>query len=1577
MGTAQYTLSFATINVNTHFQQSGVQETSTQLRVIHSLTLPDETGSTYYFTYDCDSTTGNAACGSPGGQSAYYGELTGITLPTGGQVNYYYTTFTDAYSNTSQWVSERVSAEGAWNYTPQVLSTCSPTAVNCKQLTTVVSPSGAQTVYTFQLNNGAWPTSIVKKDASGNVLTTVSNTWDMSQSCVLIGCYGASYIRLLTQQTTVSSPGGSLTKQVSYSYDSPQTGNQTAIKEWKYISGSSFSSVPDRATYITYLTTGTNNINRPLSVTLCGNSGSDSACPGGGSRVSQTLYAYDCYSGSGCSALTSIGGIAQHDDTNFGTGYTMRGNVTSESRWVSGSTYLTTSHTYDTTGQVLKESDTAGNITSYGYADSFFTDDGNNTTPSAYTPSQPTNAYRTSVTDAIGTQTAGYYWGSGKEAKALDYNSATTFAHYQDGLDRPTEEVDPIGWKLAAYSSATQSDMYTAVRDTSPSTGCVSCLHTRAILDAYGRNSSQILVNNPIGQVNIDSTYDTSGRLLTQSHPYSGSGDPNHVFETFGYDALDRQLSTIHPDAQAQTTAFGAAVNIFGGLSAQQGSASTYGYGYPQISLDEAGNQRQQWVDGFGRIVEVDEPGSSSSASSQATGSVSVAASTGEDWLSVNPCQACQQEGCPPCPYWQPNSGNVNLNLGSYAAETTYGNSGSYPGYMTAAQVASAFRSGLNSDPNSPVTAVLQGTSCTTLALRAKGAGTLGNLPFSSSATWNTTYFSGAAFAMSPSSGSLSGGSGGVTSSPYYTNYTYDAADHLTQVMQGAQTRTFQYDGLGRKISETTPEGGTVTYSYTVSGALCSGDPSNVCQRTDARGVVSTYTYNTANQPTGVAYTIPSGKNIASMPNVCTTSPNGTSANLCYYYGQGGAAAHAMGRLTSMTDSTGSEAYTHDADGRVTQLSEVVGSQTYNIGYQYDPGGDVTQITYPSGRVVYQSYNTIGQLCQVSSSSAGCGGGGYYAGNFSYNSTGNLTGFTYGNNVSAAFGYSILRTQLASLQYTSGSQVYFNLWYLYQQDPTNCPTGALRNNGSVQCILDKVDGGRTVAYGYDPLGRLSSAKTNGDSAYPQWGLSESFDRYGNRLSQTVTAGSAPSTTLSFGSNNQPTGYTYDVSGNMTVEPMSPPNYMTYDGENRMTAFSGNGGAASYTYDGNGLRVVKSVSGSTTVSIYSGSSVIAEYDNGAAPTLPSREYIYNPAGGATTGLLAMISGGAMTYYHQDHLSVRLTTDGNGNPLTQEGTYPFGEKWYETGTTNKWFFTSYDRDSESGLDYALARYYDSRTGTFCSADPLAGDPGDPQSWNRYPYGRNDPIDITDPSGKSWWSSLLIDIGVGVASYFLGPEIESWLGIGGGAAGGGAAAAQAQTAADVASGAAIPSATPGLFYRGATAAISAGVDAAVGAGGGVAWGLGGAAGAAAAQATDQSKKQNPSNNPSIADVRNDALKQKKLGSCASQFYPGASVNPKTAPPARLASQSYLEQLTHVSDPNGTYHNGTILFNASRWQNNSSQMWATVYIHEWGNLLSVRQFGNPYHRPPGYDNFPQDPDSGVAFEYCVYGTTNGGYMK
>ena len=101
---------------------------------------------------------------------------------------------------------------------------------------------------------------------------------------------------------------------------------------------------------------------------------------------------------------------------------------------------------------------------------------------------------------------------------------------------------------------------------------------------------------------------------------------------------------------------------------------------------------------------------------------------------------------------------------------------------------------------------------------------------------------------------------------------------------------------------------------------------------------------------------------------------------------------------------------------------------------------------------------------------------------------------------------------------------------------------------------------------------------------------------------------------------------------------------------------------------------------------------------------------------------------------------MGTDVNGNSVNERGTYPFGESWYQSGSTSsQWICASYKRDIESSNDYALAREYVSTQGRFLSPDPLQGRAGDPQSWNRYAYVENDPINLRDPSGKGFWSAL----------------------------------------------------------------------------------------------------------------------------------------------------------------------------------------------------------------------------------------------
>ena len=67
-----------------------------------------------------------------------------------------------------------------------------------------------------------------------------------------------------------------------------------------------------------------------------------------------------------------------------------------------------------------------------------------------------------------------------------------------------------------------------------------------------------------------------------------------------------------------------------------------------------------------------------------------------------------------------------------------------------------------------------------------------------------------------------------------------------------------------------------------------------------------------------------------------------------------------------------------------------------------------------------------------------------------------------------------------------------------------------------------------------------------------------------------------------------------------------------------------------------------------------------------------------------------------------------------------------------------FTGKERDAESGNDYFGARYYASSMGRFMSPDPLlsSGVPSDPQTWNRYTYGMNNPLRVIDPTGLYGW-------------------------------------------------------------------------------------------------------------------------------------------------------------------------------------------------------------------------------------------------
>ncbi len=138
-----------------------------------------------------------------------------------------------------------------------------------------------------------------------------------------------------------------------------------------------------------------------------------------------------------------------------------------------------------------------------------------------------------------------------------------------------------------------------------------------------------------------------------------------------------------------------------------------------------------------------------------------------------------------------------------------------------------------------------------------------------------------------------------------------------------------------------------------------------------------------------------------------------------------------------------------------------------------------------------------------------------------------------------------------------------------------------------------------------------------------------------------------------------------------------------------------------------------------------------------------------------------------YYHQDHLgSSSVITDSSGVKVEEIHYYPFGETLSDTSpTTTKHKYTSQELDTETGLYYYNARYYDPALGRFISADTIVPDPTNPQALNRYSYVINNPLKYTDPSGHGFFDSIgkvFKSAGKAVQSVLSKPEVKFAIGV-----------------------------------------------------------------------------------------------------------------------------------------------------------------------------------------------------------------------
>ncbi|MGH8619146.1 MAG: RHS repeat-associated core domain-containing protein, partial [Burkholderiales bacterium] len=379
-------------------------------------------------------------------------------------------------------------------------------------------------------------------------------------------------------------------------------------------------------------------------------------------------------------------------------------------------------------------------------------------------------------------------------------------------------------------------------------------------------------------------------------------------------------------------------------------------------------------------------------------------------------------------------------------------------------------------------------------------------------------------------------------------------------------------------------------------------------------------------------------------------------------------------RLTQIVDTVGGTiTRTYDGLDRLTQEVTPQGTVTYT----YDAGGRRTSMTVTGQPAISYTWDDASRLTQIQQASGG-----------SNNNTAQTIGFTYDN--------------------------------------ANRRTVTTLANGS------------TINYAYDNASQLSSITYKKADTTTIGDLTYTYDDSGRRTkaSGTLAAIDLPNTVSSttYNANNQLTNwggvtYTYDLNGNLTGDGA---NAYTWNARDQLASIA-TGVTASFSYDGFGRRIAKTVSGTTTAFVYDGGNFVQEKDGtsgGASVTanlitgLSLDDTYLRSTGTNPTAVLAHFLPDA------NNNVIRLLN--SSEAVTDAYSYEaYGKTMHGTGSNNNsQQYTGRENDG-TGLYFYRARYFMPGSGRFVSEDPI----GIAGGMNSYAYVGGNPISYIDPEGLQY--------------------------------------------------------------------------------------------------------------------------------------------------------------------------------------------------------------------------------------------------
>ncbi len=602
------------------------------------------------------------------------------------------------------------------------------------------------------------------------------------------------------------------------------------------------------------------------------------------------------------------------------------------------------------------------------------------------------------------------------------------------------------------------------------------------------------------------------------------------------------------------------------------------------------------------------------------------------------------------------------------------------------------------------------------------------------------------------------------------TTYSYDTLDRLTTITQGSQTRSFRYDSLGRmtrqKLAEQTAtinDAGTYVGSggsgATWSEAFVYDTHSNLTQRTDARGVKTNISYLVSSvlDPLNRLQSISYDTSTADTTYTINSAPT-----VSFEYMTTGDKTR-----VKKVDTAGvaEEENAFDSEGRIAEYKLTLDSRTGNdfeTDYTYDSAHRLTEIKYPKAwgmsgnprKSVVPSYDVASRLTQMNVDSA------TYLDGVSYNTSSQVTSLTTGSSMSHPrvenYSYDSQTGLLTgqTVKNTAATSTYLDLTYSYARGNSHGSVNG--KTGQLTKIVDNLNNNRDKLYEFDSVGRLMKAHggvaAGATGVTANWTQTYTYDRYGNRTATSVSGDledttRAPRDGLSSVSVNTATnrvntsGWEYDLAGNLIRgKDGTAWQKFEYDAAGRLVKIRNDSNVLleEYTYGASRERLKVETSSQRRYFAWGGQNVVAEYIETGSGTTPeySKSYIYAGSRLFMTATKASSTTETKEFHHPDRLGTQLVTEGSTGSSFRQSTMPFGTaiSTETTGNTNQ-VFTSYDRSSTTGLDYAQNRTYSKGQSRFTQVDPIAmasASLGNPQSNNLFAYVQNMPTDFVDPSG-----------------------------------------------------------------------------------------------------------------------------------------------------------------------------------------------------------------------------------------------------